>query len=644
MCGISGFIKNNNIEFDIESILSNMISSLNHRGRDDNGVWISEDKKCGFAHNRLSIVDLTTNGHQPMYSKSGKYIIIFNGEIYNHIFLRSILPSNINWISNSDTETLIETIDYFGIDKALSIIDGMFAFAIWDASLETLILARDKFGEKPLYYTLQHGNFVFSSEIKSIKKFPNLSYNISQDSLYSFLKFGFVNSTSSIYDKILKVEPGTFITFSNTNLVVKKYFDITKTINLSKNNLYKDTYDNAILDLDSLLTNSIQQKLLSDVNIGVYLSSGIDSSLISAIYQNKFSYKPISTYTIAFEDNNLDESTNSKKISKFLNTNHTEILIDKNLIKNTIFSLQLNFDEPFADISSFPMILLSKTAKTSSSVVFSGDGADELFGGYNRYSYINSSIFLNRNIMIKNILSRVLNIENHNLITFLKSIYLRYDKNKYYSTSFDKNIYRFANILNSDNLYSSYNTTIGNSFNHDILTNPKFSNLNFPIDKDLTNIGNKAEYFMFFDLLYYLPNNILYKYDTTTMLNNIEGRAPFLDSKLFEFSWKLPMKYKFNKNYNKPILRDLLKKYLPDSLINNNKNGFVAPVSDWLRNDLKDYVFDILDSKNIKYQGLLNSKIIELKLNQHMSGKYNWQNEIWNLIMFQSWMNNQNIK
>jgi asparagine synthase (glutamine-hydrolysing) len=311
----------------------------------------------------------------------------------------------------------------------------------------------------------------------------------------------------------------------------------------SKNNLYNNTYDNAILDLDSLLTNSIQQKLLSDVNIGVYLSSGVDSSLISAIYQNKFSYKPISTYTIAFEDNNLDESHNSKKISKFLNTNHTEISVDKNHIKNTIPSLQLSFDEPFADISSLPMILLSKTAKTSSSVVFSGDGADELFGGYNRYSYINSPIFLNRSILIKSILSRVLNNENKNLITFLKSIYLRYDKNKYYSTSFDKNIYKFANILKSNNLYSAYDTTIGNSFNHDIITNQKISNLNHPLFKDLTNLSNNSEYFMLLDFLNYLPNNILYKYDTTTMLHNVEGRAPFLDSKLFEFAWKLPMKY-----------------------------------------------------------------------------------------------------
>lgn len=643
MCGISGFIKNNSIDLDIETILSNMVYSLNHRGSDDNGVWISEDKKCGFAHNRLSIVDLTTNGHQPMFSKSGKYIIIFNGEIYNHLYLRSILPSKINWKSNSDTETLIETIDYFGIDKSLKSIDGMFAFALWDVSNETLILARDKFGEKPLYYTLQNGNFVFSSELKSIKKFPNLFFNISHSSLYSFLKFGFVNSTTSIYDTILKVEPGTFITFSNCNLVIKKYFDFTETINYSKNNLYKNTYDNAIYDLDSLLTNSIQNKLLSDVNIGVYLSSGVDSSLISAIYQNKFSYKPINTYTIGFENSFYDETQNTKKIAKFLNTNHTELFIDENIIKNTIPSLQLNFDEPFADISSLPMILLSKHAKLSSSVVFSGDGADELFGGYNRYSYINKSIFNNKFIS-KKILSKILPLDNRNFLDFVKDVYLRYDKVKFHSSNIDKNIYKLANYLNSDNLFSSYSSIIGNSFNHDILTIQKFNNFSFSSKKNFISLTNNAEIFMFYDLLNYLPNNILYKYDTTTMINNVEGRAPFLDPKLFEFAWKLPLNYKFNNNYNKPLLRDLLKKYLPESLININKNGFVTPISHWLRNHLKDYVYDILDSNKIKNQGLLNNKIIETKLNQHMSGKYNWQNEIWNLIMFQSWMNNQNTK
>lgn len=520
----------------------------------------------------------------------------------------------------------------------------MFAFAIWDVLLETLILARDKFGEKPLYYTLQNGNFVFSSEIKSIKIFPNLSFNINQDALFSFLKFGFVNSLSSIYDTISKVEPGTFITFSNSNLVIKKYFDISDTINFSKNNPYKNTYENAILDLDSLLTNSIQKKLLSDVNIGVYLSSGVDSTLISAIYQNKFSFKPINTYTIAFEDNNLDESYNAKKISKFLNTNHTEILLNKNTIKNTISSLQLNFDEPYADISALPMILLSKNAKSSSSVVFSGDGADELFGGYNRHSYINNSTLLNSNKLIKNISSRILHPNNDNIINFLKSTYFKYDKVSYFASNFDKNISKLAILLKTENLYSSYNTIIGNSFNEDILNNHKFNNTKFNMDNIHIKLGNKSEYLMFYDLLNYLPNNILFKYDTTTMLNNVEGRAPFLDPKIFEFSWKLPLNYKFNKNYNKPILRDLLKKYIPDSLINKSKNGFVTPIADWLKNDIKDYVFDILDSKNIKNQGLLNSKTVEMKLNEHMSGKFNWQNEIWNLLMFQSWMNNQNIK
>lgn len=641
MCGISGFIKNNSIDLDIETILSNMVYSLNHRGSDDNGVWISEDKKCGFAHNRLSIVDLSTNGHQPMFSKSGKYIIIFNGEIYNHLFLRSILPSKINWISNSDTETLIETIDYFGIDKSLKIIDGMFAFALWDVSNETLILARDKFGEKPLYYTLQNGNFVFSSELKSIKKFPNLCFDISHSSLYSFLKFGFVNSTTSIYDTIMKVEPGSYVTFSNCTFVTKKYFDITETINYSKNNLYKNTYDNAICDLDSLLTNSIKNKLLSDVNIGVYLSSGVDSSLISAIYQNKFSYKPINTYTIGFENSFYNEIQNTKKIAKFLNTNHTEIFINENNIKNTIPSLQLNFDEPFADISSLPMILLSKHAKLSSSVVFSGDGADELFGGYNRYSYINKSIFNNRFIS-KNFLSKILPLDNRNFINLVKEMYLRYDKVKFHSSNIDKNIHKLTNFLNSDNLFNSYTSIIGNSFNHDILTIQKLNYLSFSSKNIYNKLTNNAEIFMFYDLLNYLPNNILYKYDTTTMINNVEGRAPFLDPKLFDFAWKLPLKYKFNKNNNKPLLRDLLKKYLPDRLINNNKNGFVTPISYWLRNHLKDYVYDILDSNKIKSQGLLNNNIIQSKLNQHMSGKYNWQNEIWNLIMFQSWMNNQN--
>jgi asparagine synthase (glutamine-hydrolysing) len=635
MCGFSGFKNNqsNNL-YDYNYILNQMTLLLEHRGNDHVGKWYDYNDNVGFSHNRLSILDLSENGQQPMYSNSKRYVIVFNGEIYNHLKLRELFPFNFVWKSNSDTETLIEAIEFFGLDKCLNLIEGMFAFSIWDKLKKTLILVRDRFGEKPLYYTFQNDNFIFSSEIKSIKSFPNLKFTINNNSLYSFLKCGFVNSNNTIYNEIQKIEPGSYLIFSNNSLKKINYYIIQNEINYSTKNPYNLSYNEAIRDLDTLLIKSIQQQLLSDVNIGVYLSGGVDSSLIASIYQIKLSSIPINTYTIAYGNTKFDERFQAKEISNFLNTNHTEIILNKNCIINSIENIQNSLDEPYADISMLPMVFLSKSASLNNKVVLSGDGADELFCGYNRYSLINNKIF-KINKQIKSLISYALTLTNPFLFNFIKQIVYKFNKNVFYSKNYDKNLYKLIDLLKAKDLFEIYFIIISNSFKNDILKN----NNSFSITDNL-KIDNKFSYtqqLMIFDTLTYLPNNLLYKYDSSTMLNTIEGRAPFLDKNIFDFAWRLPERFKFNEFNNKVILRDILKSYLPNMLINKHKNGFSPPVSDWLRNELKDFTFDILNFKKINEQGLLNPSIIETKLKQHMSGNHNWQNELWNVLMFQIW-------
>jgi asparagine synthase (glutamine-hydrolysing) len=631
MCGIAGFLSKNK-EINYKSILENMSNALDLRGPDSKGIWYNEKFGIGLSHTRLSILDLTSQGHQPMISNNNQYKIIFNGEIYNHIDIRNSLNSkynNINWRSNSDTETLLISIEKIGILETLNSLVGMFAFAIWDDFNHKLTLCRDRIGEKPLYYGWHNDTFIFSSELKAIKKFPNFSKQINKYALSLYFKYNYIPCPYSIYDGIFKLKPGSFVTidYNNYNETSHTYWDLNK---FNKNEKSNDNFNNLSIELEKYLINSVKGQMISDVPIGAFLSGGIDSSLIVSLMQS-ISDKPIKTFTIGFDDKNHNEAINAKKIANYLNTDHTELYLNEKDILDVIPLLPFIFDEPFSDSSQIPTFLVSKLAKKQVSVVLSGDGGDELFAGYNRYVLSNEiwpkikfvPYFIRKFIKIL-----ILNIKpifwNHFFNTIKINVKNPTDK-----------LLKFANLLDCHSHQDLYDRIITHwPLDEKIVLGDYLTPNTFKKDYKTYSF---IEQMMTNDTLTYLPDDILVKVDRSAMYNSLETRVPFLDHRLIEFSTSIPIKYKINKFNTKIIIRNLLYKRIPKKLFDNKKNGFGVPLAYWLRGPLKIWANELLSENRIKTDGILDYDKIKIKWDEHISGKRNWEFLIWDVLVFQIW-------
>ncbi len=394
MCGISGFFSKVELS-NYENLISKMNDSLVHRGPDDSGLWFDEQQKIALGHKRLSILDLSIAGHQPMFSDSGRFVIVFNGEIYNHLEVRKKIEfkNSVLWKSNSDTETLLNAIELFGLDATLKICNGMFAFALWDRKKNELILVRDRIGEKHLYYGCIEGTLYFASELKAIKNLLQDKLEINFNSISSFLSNGYIKSPNTIWKNILKLEPGSYLRFNIETIEnfqpIKYYWTLEETISSAKLNPYKKSFNDAILDLEKILNKSISDQMISDVPLGAFLSGGIDSTIVVALMQ-QISKNPINTFTIGFDEVKLNEAVYAKNIAKYLNTNHTELYVSDTMARDIIPQINDIYDEPFGDSSAIPTILVSKLAKSKVTVSLSGDGGDELFAGYTKYGKANT--------------------------------------------------------------------------------------------------------------------------------------------------------------------------------------------------------------------------------------------------------------
>tara|TARA_Y100000589_G_C27184269_1_gene642052 strand:+ start:1418 stop:3370 length:1953 start_codon:yes stop_codon:yes gene_type:complete len=645
MCGITGFISSELKENNLKKIAIHMSNKLLHRGPDDSGVWLDSEVGIALAHRRLSIVDLSNAGKQPMISNCSRYCIVFNGEIYNHLSLRKELPNSINWKGYSDTETLVNAISLWGIQKTLKKLVGMFAFAIWDRNLKRLILARDRIGEKPLYYGLNGRNLLFASELKAIIAFPNFHSEINRESLSKYIKFGFIPSPYSIYKGIYKLRPGNYIEFSMKDIELRSipqpsiYWSLESSI-LSKNNssyLYSK-YD-TIEYLESLLTNSIKGQLLGDVSIGTFLSGGIDSSIIVSILQSQIN-KPINTFTIGFDEKHFDESEKASKVASFIGTNHKKLFLSSKKALEIIPNLSTIYDEPFSDVSQIPTIFMSQFCSTEVKICLSGDGGDELFCGYNRHI----------------VGPKIWNILNYIPISIRKLIadFILYfppttwDKFYYSCEKFLPDFLRInapglklqklTNLINAKTLQEVYlNLLYAWQNSENIVLNSssiedKYSNHPYEIFQD------SYHQMMFMDFIGYLPNDILVKVDRAAMSSSLETRLPFLDHRVVEFAWKIPINMKLRDNQSKWILRQLLKKYLPDKLTKGPKKGFAVPIAEWLRGPLKNWADVLLDKNFIDSQGYLQADPIIKKWNEHLSGKRDWSKQLWTVLIFQSWL------
>ena len=644
MCGFVGLFGFNELSIEI---LKKMGSSMKHRGPDDNDIFIDHSKKIALAHQRLSILDLSKAGHQPMKSRSGRYIIVFNGEFYNHLDIRKYIETkfinqNIKWKGYSDTETLIECIDLLGLDETLQKVEGMFSFALFDNSNGILTLARDRMGEKPLYYGYNNGLFYFGSELKSFKSNPKFKPKIDQNSLSCLIKYNFIPAPLSIYENIFKLSPGKTISLNldSNELIEKSYWNIYEKINLEQKNISDSDYIN---NLNNLLKKTVAKQMISDVPLGSFLSGGIDSSTITALMQEN-SIKKIQSFTIGFDDFNYNEAIHAKKIANSIGTDHNELYLSSKDAINVIPNLSSVYDEPFADSSQIPTYLVSKMAKNKITVALTGDGGDELFGGYNRYvlgkrmwAKISHFPYGIRKIFSKLISS--VSPESYNL--FFNNFFKLLPISSTYNNLGDK-LHKGSRVMlakNSEELYEYF-------ISHWMDVNEVVRNRN---NRSLTNISFNKEIdsndlifkMMLTDLTAYLPDDILCKVDRAAMANSLETRLPMLDHNVVELALQIPMNLKLKNKVGKWILREILYKYVPKDLVERPKMGFGIPLGSWLRGPLKDWAGDLLSQNTIKNQNYLEYGPIDQCWKEHLSGKHNWSTSLWSILMFQEWLSNQ---
>lgn len=658
MCGLAGFLSpNQNVFLESLGNIDKIKKELLHRGPDFSDEWINKKELAALIHTRLSILDLNSTGNQPMLSCKGRYCIVYNGEIYNHLALRSYLKSNHNyssWKGSSDTETLLACFEFLGIEESLYKCSGMFSMAIWDCVLKKLILARDRFGEKPLYFGIVNKTFVFGSELKAIKKITDFSNQICRESLNLFLRFGYVPSPRSIYKNIFKLEPGSLLKINLTELKninsninkldyedfnIKKWWNAKEIFNkFTKLVNTKNNEELAIEALEKTLTDSIQSQLISDVPLGTFLSGGVDSTVITSILKKKIG-KNVSTFTIGFKEKYYDESVYAKKISAYLGTNHNELILSSNQALDIIPSLGIIYDEPFADSSQIPTILISQYAKKKITVALTGDGGDELFGGYNRYIFI-EKFWKKISLLpfpLRKTLAKLLGLLSVDFLNNFNFIYNLITKNNisFLGDKVNKFSEKMQYVKNLDELYLSIISTYQNT--NKIVLNSKDLSSNIFNFKNNLNCTDYKSKIMFLDTQTYLTDDILCKVDRASMSASLETRAPFLDKNVVQMAWSLPINMKIKNNDGKWILKEILKKYVPKNLTERPKMGFGIPLAEWLRNELKEWAEDLLDIKKIESDGYFNSKVVRKLWTEHQSKKRDFQNILWPILMFQLW-------
>lgn len=629
MCGITGFIQK---EISNDSLLKAMNDSIAYRGPDSQGIFqdtYNSNFQIGLAHRRLAIQDLSPLGHQPMFSQDNNIIVVFNGEIYNFKELKITLEKQgFTFTSNSDTEVIINAFLAYGIEF-IKHLNGMFAIALYDKRTQNFYLIRDRLGVKPLYYALYGENLIFGSELKPIIIHPLFQKEINFHALSLFIYHGYITAPHTIFTNIFKLQPGTYLHFNNGKVTHHTYWSVE---NKYQYRLVKEQTENEWVEsLDTLLTHSIQDRMMGDVPIGAFLSGGIDSSLVTAIMQ-KVNNDPIKTFTIGFHEDDFNEAPFAKEVSKHLGTDHQELYLPLEKAKDLIPQIATFYDEPFADASQLPTMLLSKMTREQVTVALSGDGGDELFCGYGRYTDVIN-------------LKRFQNVSNiANKIPFFEDITHLLTKNSKFTQFFKLD--SDHHIINS--AYLNYIDHMNVLKDHTI----KFDNTYNDIMEFSDNIQEKH---MLQDMITYLPDDILTKVDRASMAYSLEARAPFIDDhRVIEFSFEMPHELKFKNGEKKYILKKLLGKYIPDHLINRPKMGFGVPIYDWLRGDLQYLIDQYMNHEHIEKQNIFNSKAIQnLKLRfQHKSDNmlsrcvpknYKLHKDgavdrmIWHIIVFQLW-------
>jgi asparagine synthase (glutamine-hydrolysing) len=647
MCGITGFF--DPAGFDVESAteaLTRMRDRLTHRGPDDAGNWVDGNAGIALGHRRLAILDLSPAGHQPMVSPCGRYVVSFNGEIYNHRELRAQLDSSASpsfWRGHSDTETLLEAIRVWGTAGALKGCVGMFAFALWDRWDHRLTLARDRLGEKPLYYGWLGRTFVFASELKAIRAHPRFEGEIDAESLMLYMRHNYVPGPRSIFKGISKLSGGTIVSVERGKGISSpdRYWSCEAAALEGLASPHTLDARESVDELERLLKQSVSGQMIADVPVGAFLSGGIDSSTVVALMQAQ-SGRRVKTFSIGFREAAYNEANHAADVAKHLGTEHSELYVTPRDTLEVVPRLPDLYDEPFADSSQLPTSLMMALARAHVTVALSGDGGDELFGGYNRYPWADRTWRHLRRLPIAlrrrgaAALTSLSPVVWDKVFTRLRRILpgsLRYNNP-------GEKIHKLANVLAAAHPEAIYREIVSH-------WSPPSSVVKIDAQEPLTPVTNEqdwlegrdfVEQMMFIDQITYLPDDILVKVDRSAMAVSLETRVPILDHRVVEFAWRVPLSLKVKNGQGKWLLRQVLDRYVPRHLVERPKMGFGVPIDVWLRGPLRDWAEDLLSEAALREQGYFDPRPIRKRWADHVSGRANWHYSLWCVLMFQAWL------
>jgi asparagine synthase (glutamine-hydrolysing) len=649
MCGIAGFLGRGGRVEENRDIALRMARRIRHRGPDGEGAWAGDDGLIALGHARLSIQDLSEHGAQPMQSSSGRYVISFNGEVYNFPSLAEQLKhSGHRFHGHSDTEVILAAIEEWGLPGAVARFVGMFAFALWDKDEKALHLVRDRLGIKPLYYRATDSVVVFASELKALREFDTNSLTVDRGSLASYLRHSYVPAPNTIYEGVRKLPPGSILTArldANGDITsdIGSYWALENLV-AGDSARFGGSYSEALDQLQGLLGDAVAQRMISDVPLGAFLSGGIDSSTVVALMQ-EHSSSAVKTFTIGFEESEYNEAEWAKKVAAHLQTDHTELYVSPEDARSVIPDLAAIYDEPFADSSQIPTILVSRLARQSVTVSLSGDGGDELFSGYKRYD-LAASVWRNAGWMpaaMRLGLSRMLQgmsaRQSVVLERMLDPVFRRFGGP---GQTQDK-MRKAALLLRANGREETYR--------HIRSHWKQPADLVIGVAQEAPSLLGDSpdwlralpihDFMMLADASDYLPDDILVKVDRASMSCGLEARVPLLDHRVVEFAYSLPLEYKRKNGQPKSILRDLLGRYVPADLVNRPKMGFGVPIDAWLRGPLEEWASALLSSSRLRSDGYLESEPILRKWNEHRSGERNWSAYLWDVLMFQAWLDEQ---
>jgi asparagine synthase (glutamine-hydrolysing) len=647
MCGIAGFLGLGQDPAGTQPDLDRMTGCIAHRGPDDSGTWIDLDAEVALGHRRLSIIDLSETGHQPMTSSSGRFVLTYNGEIYNFRVLRDELQARgYRFRGQSDTEVLLGAIETWGLDEALHRCVGMFSFALWDREQRELTLVRDRFGKKPLYYAPTTDGLLFASELKAIRNHPRFRSRISREALTLFFRYSCIPAPFTIYENAFKVPAGTILSARpGTRVAMRTYWSTADAFTRAQADPFNGTEEEAVERLHDALRVAVSQRMISDVPIGAFLSGGIDSSAIAALMQeNASTSAPVRTFTIGSHELGYNEAEKAKRIAQHLGTDHTEMYVSPAEAAAVIPRLSSIYDEPFADSSQIPTFIISELTRRHVKVALSGDGGDEMFGGYNRYLLTKKAMHIMKVIpsRARHAVGRALLQQPasrwEGTLTRLSTVLPR----ELQIMAQGQRLHKMGEALLLDDPDALYLRLVSNW--HDpasVVIEGGEPEIEWTKSSTDGHLSDPLDRMMLRDAIGYLSDDILVKVDRASMAVSLEVRAPLLDHRVATLAWSLPSHMKVRNGQGKRVLRRLLDRYVPPSLLEGPKMGFAVPVGEWLRHDLRDWAEDLLAPERLRAGGFLRCDVVRDVWQSHLEGPRDRHFELWAVLMFQSWLKEQ---